>query len=79
MMALSTVYGPGELTRAVKILLERSQIGADQLELILKRTSIIERKPEPLDLKNDRLNQGSLPIDFKRYEQFILSKPDSSE
>jgi hypothetical protein len=79
MMALSTVYGPEELTRAVKMLLERSQVGADQLEAILKRTSIIERKPEPLDLKNERLNHASLPIDFKRYEQLTLSKPDSSE
>jgi hypothetical protein len=61
------------------MLLERSQVGADQLEAILKRTSIIERKPEPLDLKNERLNHASLPIDFKRYEQLTLSKPDSSE
>lgn len=75
LLALGTVYGETVLAETVDALLKRGTIGADQVELALRRRDTSEQqalRPAPMSIQDNRLARIPPRVDLRQYDQLIL-------
>ena len=75
LLALGTVYGAKQLADAVDNLLKRGSIGADQVELLLKRREP-PVKPPPMNLSDSKLSRIPPRIDLRQYDTLLMETRD---
>jgi len=80
-LALATVYGEQAVRQAAAELLNHQIIGAENLELSLKRAHPPETElaPKPLVFQNDKLNRVVPMVDLRRYDALLFASTRSRE
>lgn len=79
LMVLITVYGAEVVEKAMGSALSGGFVGAIHLErLLLRETSVADRKPEPIALSDPRLKLSPAVPDLQSYDA-ILMQPESEQ
>lgn len=80
-LALTTIYGDRLVHVAAWSLLEQGIIGAEALELTLKRLhhpATSQLNPEPINFSNQKLNRNFPVVDLRRYDALLFEHDNNS-
>jgi transposase len=79
LLALGAVYGTKALNDMISNFLERGLIGADQVELAMKRSGQVAVNPAPMAFADQRLAQIPSEVSLLRYDAFLFQGDTPSD
>ena len=79
LLALGAVYGTKALNDMVGGFLERGIVGADQIEIAMKRSGQIAVNPAPMEFADKRLGQIPSEVSLLRYDALLFQNDNPSD